>query len=165
MRTRFSIVLLSLLVATGCNEKTNGWDAKDYGGAAPVKGKAIAVFRSETCGCCKQWILHLQKHGFVVEDHVVADMTETKRRYGVPQEVASCHTAVVDGYVIEGHVPAQDIVPLLAKKPEDITGLSVPAMPTGTPGMEDEQAGRKDPFSVVAFSKSGSRLYRRYETY
>ncbi len=91
-------------------------------------------------------------------------MNAIKTKYGVPEEMASCHTALVDGYVIEGHVPAQDIVAMLAKKPE-IQGLSVPAMPVGTPGMEDPATGRKDPFSVMSFSRDGARVHGRYESY
>lgn len=158
------IGLITTLTIAACGEKKiTGWDAKEYGGAPAVQGKVISVHRSETCGCCKSWITHLEKHGFVVEDHVERDMDGVKKRLGVPAEMGSCHTAVVDGYVIEGHVPAQDIVALLAKKPA-IQGLSVPAMPVGTPGMEDP-SGRKDPFSVMSFSKDGTREYRRYASY
>ncbi len=163
------ISLLPLLILTVvlsmCGKKEQGWDVKDYGGAAPVISKPIVVYRGENCGCCKHWIAHLQKHGFVVEDHVSTDMTAVKKKYGVGEDLASCHTAVVDGYVIEGHVPAQDIVQLLAKKPKEISGLSVPEMPVGTPGMEDAEHGRKDAFNVISFSKEGAQVYRRYEKY
>lgn len=157
------LALILALSACGGREKA-GWDAKEYGGASAVQGKEIAVYRSETCGCCKSWIAHLEKHGFVIKDHVERDMNAVKAKYGVPAEMASCHTAIVDGYVIEGHVPAQDIVAMLEKKPA-IQGLSVPAMPVGTPGMEDPATGRKDPFSVMSFSKDGTRVHRRYEEY
>lgn len=159
------LLFLAILTASACGTKEKaGWDEKEYGGAAPVQKKEIAVYRSETCGCCKSWIAHLQKHGFVVKDHVEKDMGAIKTKYGVSKEMASCHTAIVDGYVIEGHVPAQDIVAMLENKP-NIQGLSVPAMPVGTPGMEDPATGRKDPFSVMSFSRAGNQVHRRYETY
>lgn len=157
-------VALSFAV-TMCGKKEQGWDARDYGGVAPVVNKPIVVYRGENCGCCKHWITHLQKHGFVVEDHVSTDMMSVKKKYGVDEDLASCHTAVVDGYVIEGHVPAQDIIQLLARKPKDIAGLSVPEMPVGTPGMEDTEHGRKDAFNVISFSKAGAQVHRRYEKY
>lgn len=159
----YLLIPILALAACGSKEKA-GWDAKDYGGAAAIQGKEIAVYRSETCGCCKTWMAHLEKHGFVIQDHVETDMSLVKKRHGVPPEVASCHTAVVDGYVIEGHVPAQDIIALLAKKP-GIVGLSVPNMPVGPPGMEDGAGQRKDPFSVMSFSKEGVRVHRSYEVY
>lgn len=158
-------LLIPMLAFTACGSKEKaGWDAKDYGGAAALQGKEIVVYRSATCGCCKAWMAHLENHGFVIRDHVETDMNLVKKRYGVPAGLASCHTAVVDGYVIEGHVPAQDIVALLAKKP-GIVGLSVPEMPVGPPGMEDRAGPRKDPFSVMSFSKEGAQVHRRYEAY
>lgn len=164
MRTFLSIILAIATIA--CGAQADRWDAPDYEGATPVSGKAISVYRSETCGCCKHWISHLGKHGFAVSDHVVSDLLAIKKQYGVPPGMASCHTAVVDNYVIEGHVPAQDIVRLLSsKRRKDIVGLAVPAMPVGTPGMEDREGGRKDAFSVIAFSKTRAQVHRRYEAY
>jgi len=170
---QFSIITLLIISILGassaCNKKQNVWDKKDYGGAAPVQGKQITVYRSATCGCCKKWLTHLEKHGFVVQDHIVQDMNTVKKEHGVSPRLASCHTGIVDGYVIEGHVPAQDIVRLLAAKPKDIAGLTVPAMPVGTPGMEGkdrEGRDRKDPFAVISFSKDGKAgVYRRYTKY
>jgi hypothetical protein len=110
----------------------------------------ITVYRSATCGCCKGWISHLKDHNFVVKDVAVDDVNKFKQQFDVPTQAASCHTAVVDGVVIEGHVPAQDIKRLLADK-GDVRLLTVPAMPSGTPGM-DPAGARKDDFRVYAIS-------------
>jgi hypothetical protein len=114
--------------------------------------KEITVYRSPSCGCCSGWIEHLRTHDFEVVDVKTDDMNSVKAKLGVPGHVASCHTATIDGYVIEGHVPADDIKRLLKLRPK-IDGLAVPQMPTGSPGME--MGERKDPFVVVQFKKSG----------
>lgn len=111
----------------------------------------ITVYRSAQCGCCKDWIDHLKQHNFKVDDVTSDDMHTVKRQLGLPGELASCHTGVVNGYIIEGHVPAQDIKKLIYSKSE-LKGLSVPQMPHGTPGME---TGRKDKFYVVGFDEEG----------
>lgn len=123
----------------------------------------MKVYRSPTCGCCSKWIEHVAKHGFEVEDQVIQDMSVIKAELGVPGHLASCHTAVVNGYVVEGHVPADDIIKMLNEQP-DIQGLTVPAMPVGTPGME--MGDRKDPFNVMSFRKTGeSGVFTRYTSY
>ncbi|MEH6579156.1 MAG: DUF411 domain-containing protein [Amphritea sp.] len=103
----------------------------------------ITVYRSATCGCCKGWISHLKDHNFSVKDVVVNDVNPHKQRLGVPQQAASCHTAEVNGKVIEGHVPAQDIKRLLAEN-NNIRLLAVPGMPSGGPGMDMPGAPRND---------------------
>ncbi|MDF9393464.1 MULTISPECIES: DUF411 domain-containing protein [Methylococcus] len=117
---------------------------------APVDA---TVFRSPACGCCKKWVEHLQANGFAVKDIVKDDMAAVKRELGVPEHLASCHTAVIGGYRIEGHVPAADIHRLLDTK-APLLGLSVPGMPVGTPGME--AGGRKDAYSVLGFGPGDS---------
>lgn len=117
--------------------------------SALVRAK-IKVFRSPTCSCCSRWITHIKDNSFTVKDYVLKGAIN-KSSYGIPQNMRSCHTAIVDGYIIEGHVPAQDIINLLKLKP-DITGISVPNMPVGTPGME--MGDKKDSYKVFAFSKS-----------
>ena len=125
--------------------------------AAP---SVITVYKDAGCGCCKDWIKHLSKNGFVVNAQDVQKIDDIKRTMFVPESVWSCHTAVVDRYVIEGHVPAKDIKKLLADKPK-LQGLAVPGMPVGAPGME--QGDRKDHYDVVAFTREGqSRVYSRY---
>lgn len=108
------------------------------------------VYKSPTCGCCVGWADHLREHGFRVQSNDVSDVTKYKVRHGVPASLGSCHTAVIDGYVIEGHVPAADIKRLLAKRP-DVAGLAVPGMPTGSPGM----SGPPQRYNVVAFERDG----------
>ena len=117
--------------------------------AAPI----IEVFKSPTCGCCKGWVEHLQENGLNVKTYDTANVAPFKKRLGVPQQLSSCHTAVIDGYVIEGHVPARDIYRLLKERPE-VIGLTVPGMPVGSPGME--MGKRKDPYAVLTFDKQGS---------
>jgi hypothetical protein len=133
------------------------WDKSSQSLAAPTE---IVVYRSPSCGCCHKWIEHLKKHQFTVKDVVTEDVNSIKQKYGVSGEMASCHTAIVDGYVVEGHVPAADIISLLTTRPK-IVGVSVPAMPVGTPGME--MSARKDPFKVIAFDNSGK--YSEFNSY
>jgi hypothetical protein len=119
--------------------------------AAPAKKPVITVYKDPNCGCCKNWIAHLIKNGYRVDAKDSPDMTEIKRTLGVPTGLTACHTAMVNGYLIEGHVPAADIDRLLTQKPE-IAGLAVPGMPAGSPGMEGASAQR---YQVLAFDKSG----------
>ncbi len=111
-------------------------------------GYQITVYKSPACGCCRQWIRHLQDNGFTVLAVDSDDMTAIKKEYEVPEELRSCHTARIDGYTIEGHVPAQDIIALLENGP-DAAGLSVPGMPIGSPGME--MGARVDAYDVIRF--------------
>jgi len=120
----------------------------------------IVVYRSPTCGCCEKWLAHLKQNNFAIKDIVTNDVQAVKNKYGVPSEMASCHTAIVNGYVVEGHVPANDIKSLLKTKP-DIAGIAVPGMPGGTPGME--MGGKKDPYKVIGFDKNGhSQIFNSY---
>ena len=111
----------------------------------------VVVYKSPTCGCCKQWIKHLEANGFTVTAKDVANVTPYKAENGVPMRLASCHTAKVGGYVIEGHVPAADIKRLLKERPK-VTGLTVPGMPEGSPGMEGPRPQRYD---VLTFDAGG----------
>ena len=108
---------------------------------------AIHVYKSPTCGCCTKWIDHLKENGFEVISTNVPDVAPVKQANGVPASLGSCHTAIVEGYVIEGHVPASDITRLLAERPK-IVGLAVPGMPSGSPGMEGPHPEKYD---VLAF--------------
>lgn len=124
--------------------------------AAPI----IDVYKSATCGCCSEWIKHLRKNGFTVQAHDVANPSDYREKAGIPNELGSCHTAMIDGYAIEGHVPASEIKRLLAEKPK-AKGLAVPAMPMGSPGME--QGGRNDPYDVLLVKNDGrTALYKHY---
>lgn len=111
---------------------------------------AIDVYRDPNCGCCKAWIMHLENNGFNVTDHVENNMSALKSELGVPQELASCHTAVLDGRFIEGHVPAADILKM--RQQPDIIGLAVPGMPTGSPGME--MGDRVDAYDVISLDEN-----------
>ncbi|HEY9881690.1 MAG TPA: DUF411 domain-containing protein [Leptolyngbyaceae cyanobacterium] len=108
----------------------------------------ITVYRDPACGCCHKWVNYLEQQGFQVTDIVRSDMATVKQQHGVPDDLASCHTAIVEGYVVEGHVPAADIQRLVTERP-DIKGIAVPGMPVGSPGMES--GDRQDAFVVVAF--------------
>jgi hypothetical protein len=122
---------------------------------------SIRVIRDPNCGCCLAWADHLRESGFAVS--VVDDpaINRVKARLGVPRDLTSCHTAEVDGYAIEGHVPAGAIKKLLSERPA-IKGLSVPGMPVGSPGMEVE--GREpDTYDVIAFGASGNIIFARYQ--
>lgn len=118
----------------------------------------ITVYKSPSCGCCQGWVDHLVKDGFEAQVIERDDLTGIKRQYGVPQQLQSCHTAEVRGYVVEGHVPAAAIRKLLAEKPK-ATGLAVPGMPIGSPGME---GGRPETYAVMLFDASSERVYGRY---
>lgn len=121
------------------------------------------VYRSPTCGCCGLWLKHMKQQGFIIKDIKTEAMDKIKAEAGVAETLRSCHTALIDGYVVEGHVPAADVKDLLAKRPA-VAGLAVPGMVSGTPGME--MGGRKDPFTVVEFDKKGgSRPFHDYRAY
>ncbi len=112
----------------------------------------IHVYKSPTCGCCTDWIKHLEDNGFEVEVSEVDNVTPVKIEAGLTPALASCHTAFINDYVIEGHVPADDIKRLLSQAPQ-ARGLSVPGMPAGSPGME--MGDRKDPYQVLLFNANG----------
>jgi len=119
----------------------------------------ITVYKSPTCGCCTKWVKHLEKNGFIVEAFNSKNMPAVKRELGVKPQYQSCHTGMVDGYYIEGHVPADDIKRLLSEKPKAV-GLAVPGMPMGSPGME---GNRKDAYSVILVEKEGTqKVYSKY---
>ncbi|MDQ7089558.1 MAG: DUF411 domain-containing protein [Methylococcales bacterium] len=121
----------------------------------------ITVHRDPSCSCCGRWIKHLKKSNFQVSDVLSHDMQAVKDKYHVPKNMASCHTAIVNGYAIEGHVPAADIKALLNIK-ADIVGLSVPGMPVGTPGME--MGTKVDAYKVIGFDKNNeSQVFNHYE--
>ena len=120
----------------------------------PAAVTAMEVYRSPTCGCCGKWGDHVKTAGFNPTVHQVEDVSPVKAKGGVPENLQSCNTALIGGYVIEGHVPADVIHRLLTEKPK-IAGLAVPGMPVGSPGME--QGSRVDPYEVIAFTKDGKR--------
>ncbi len=128
--------------------------------AAPLAGAraatpppVVAVWRTPTCGCCGAWVRHLEAAGFRTAVTVQDDLAPLKRQHGITPALESCHTAVVAGYVIEGHVPAADIARLLRERPAGVRGLAVPGMPAGSPGMEGPVA---EPYATLALRGDGS---------
>lgn len=129
------------------------------GAVASITAKPLAipidVWKDPNCGCCNDWIAHLKDNGFTV-NAIDRGNNAARIRLGMPQKFASCHTALVQGYVIEGHVPAADILRLLKERPQAL-GLAVPGMPVGSPGMDGTAyAGRRDPYQVLLVQKDGS---------
>lgn len=112
----------------------------------------IDVHRDANCGCCKKWIEHLQANGFKVNDHVESNMSEVKQRLGVAPRLASCHTAVINGKFVEGHVPADQVLAL--SKRDDLLGVAAPGMPMGSPGMEMDGMPA-DAYQVIGLTKDG----------
>ena len=122
----------------------------------------IQVWKDPNCGCCNAWIEHLEKNGFSLSV-IDAGNNAARARLGLPQKFASCHTGLVQGYVIEGHVPAADIRRLIKEKP-DATGIAVPGMPIGSPGMDGPDYGKqRDPYQVLLIQKNGSsKVFNSY---
>ena len=122
---------------------------------APIMAQSaeVTVYKSATCGCCNKWSQHLEQNGFSVSAHNVKDLVSFKTQHGVMPQLSSCHTAIVDDYVIEGHVPAEDVKRLLRERP-NAWGLAVAGMPIGSPGME--QGNRKDRYNVILVDKQGN---------
>lgn len=127
--------------------------------AASAAQPVVEVYKTATCGCCKQWIKHLEANGFSVKAQDVANPGDYRARFGIADEHGSCHSAKVQGYAIEGHVPASDIKRMLATRPQ-AAGLAVPGMPMGSPGME---GAHSDPYEVLLVKKDGTTgVYKRY---
>ena len=142
VRARAFLSILFACALLACGESSDS-DAR----LSPL----VQVFKSPGCGCCGKWAEHLEANGFEVQATDVGDLGEVKRRYGVPTDSEACHTAVVDGYVVEGHVPASDIERLLRERPP-VRGLALPGMPLGSPGMESPTT---EPYTVYAVDAAG----------
>ena len=123
---------------------------------------AVEVWKDPDCGCCKDWVSHLEANGFQVSVHDSGNV-QARTRLGVPEKLGSCHTGQVGGYALEGHVPARDIKRLLKERPKAV-GLAVPGMPVGSPGMDGpDYQGRKDPYDVLLIQANGSsKVYQSY---
>lgn len=119
-------------------------------------------YKSPYCGCCGEWTKHMTEAGFDIKEELHDNMNPIKEKFGITPKLASCHTAVIDGYVFEGHIPAEDIKAFLENPPKNAKGLAVPGMPMGSPGME--YGDKKDTYSVYAFNEKGQVFeYRRHE--
>ncbi|MGD1942359.1 MAG: DUF411 domain-containing protein [Leptolyngbyaceae cyanobacterium] len=121
-------------------------------GAAAIAGE-MTVYRDPSCGCCGKWVKHMEAAGFTVRDEVTDAMMANTAQSGVPEELSSCHTAIANGYLIEGHVPADDVQRLLTTQP-NVAGLTAPGMPMGSPGMES--AAGVEPYTVFSFTDDGA---------
>ncbi|MGM3277328.1 DUF411 domain-containing protein [Ralstonia sp. 24A2] len=123
----------------------------------------VEVWKTPTCGCCKDWLTHLRDNGFDVVSHDVEDTVEARKAARMPERYASCHTGMVQGYALEGHVPAREINRLLRERPKAV-GLAVPSMPLGSPGMDGPAyGGRRMPYDVLLISADGqSSVYQAY---
>jgi hypothetical protein len=133
---------------------------------ALLSGHALAAdvinHKSPYCGCCGEWTKHMEQAGFTVKEELHENMNPIKQKLGITPDLASCHTAEINGYVFEGHIPAEDIQAFLANPPKNAKGLAVPGMPMGSPGMEYGE--KRDEYSVYAFNEKGQVLsYRHYE--
>jgi hypothetical protein len=148
MKFRLAGTLLGGLTAMAVVAAAVAQKPTDQKAAAGV----MTVYKSPTCGCCNLWIDHMKAAGFQVRSVDMEDLTEVKQSSGVPMKLRTCHTAIIDGYVVEGHVPADLVKKMLAEKPK-VTGIAVPGMPIGSPGME--QGDQKDPYEVLLFDKAG----------
>ena len=156
VRIRFAIAVIALLLG-GCSAAGSAGSPADGARAADAAASALpllTVRKHPSCGCCSVWIEHVREAGFQVQAHDVEDMAAAKAAAGVPGAMASCHTAEVGGYFIEGHVPAPDIARLLRERPA-ARGLAVPGMPLGSPGMEHPD-GIQQPYTVWLVLEDGS---------
>lgn len=130
-------------------------------GAQTAPTRNLAVFKTPTCPCCDGWIAHMHQARFIPTITVVPDLQTIRSSRGLPDALASCHTGLIGGYLVEGHVPAQDVIRLLAERPTAV-GLAVPAMPLRSPGMETPQ-GHKQPYDTLLVLRSGAtRVFARH---
>lgn len=128
--------------------------------ATPVNAEEMTVYKSPYCGCCKEWVNHVEAAGYSVKVVNTEDMDGIKQSLNVPEPAHSCHTALIDGYIIEGHVPVSDIDRLLEERPK-ARGLAVPGMPVGSPGME-VPGTTPDRYNVFLFDDDGATVYSQY---
>lgn len=126
--------------------------------AAAQQRPRVTMYKNPACGCCGEWAKHMESKGFAVETRMVEDVMPVKRKFGVPDTLASCHTAEVEGYALEGHVPASDVWRLLRERPK-VTGLAVPGMPVGSPGMEQ---GPPQPYATISFRGQQTRVFAQH---
>lgn len=153
----FLFLFLAIATLSGCgraNEEP----------AAVASTTAMTVYKSPTCGCCAEWVDHVEQQGFTVSVEHPQDLDAIKQKFGLKREHQSCHTGVTEsGYVFEGHIPAKTINEFLQEPPKDAIGLAVPGMPLGSPGMEVDD--RFTPYSVLLLKKDGAvEVYRRFES-
>jgi hypothetical protein len=153
---------LAIFVVAACSAPAAsqpGWSFTPAGPEASVAAaRTVTVFKSPTCGCCHEWEAYLRAHGYTVVSMPTDDLTAIKAEHGVPQAAWSCHTAIIDGYVVEGHVPIEAIDDLLAEHPP-IDGIALPGMPAGSPGMPGVKAA---PFEILAIEAGTTSTFGSY---
>lgn len=150
-------ILLAACAAPASNPAAS---APPTGEQAPA-ARTMVVYKSPTCGCCSDWVGYMEQHGYTATVEMVEDIAVVKEEHNIPTAVWSCHTALLDGYIIEGHVPVEAIERLLTERPP-VAGIAVPGMPVGSPGMEMAGAAPQ-PFDVVTFDASGATaVYSSY---
>jgi hypothetical protein len=158
-RSVLGVCVLSFACVAGANDVAPRSSVVATDAAASALPE-VTVSKNPTCGCCGEWINHLERYGFAVTARNVDNMNPIKERVGVPFGMGSCHTAEVGGYFIEGHVPAEEVERLLAERPK-AKGLTVPGMPIGSPGME--HGDRVDPYKVYLVHEDGTTsVYAEY---
>ena len=150
---------LAVLVLVGCTAADTSMDAPAVSdAAAAIVATRVEVHRSPGCGCCHEWEAYMADHGFAVEAADDPGIVSFKTENGVPAGVQSCHTALIDGYVVEGHVPVEAIEDLLSRRPA-IDGIALPGMPPGSPGMPGEKEG---PFEILALADGETTTFGAY---
>ncbi|GLQ23897.1 hypothetical protein GCM10007853_17710 [Algimonas ampicilliniresistens] len=159
MMRRLVIACVAAIGLVACSADRNASETQAASATAPTVAH-ITVHKTPTCGCCTQWVEHVVAEGFSVTVHDHADLTPIRKRLGIPERLASCHSAEVDGYALEGHVPASDILRLLSERPDAI-GLSVPGMPASAPGMDME--GVKQSYATLLFDADTATVFTRHD--
>ena len=153
VRNMIGLALAAVLVSLASAHAGKAASPDSVTSAKPI---AIKVYKTASCGCCKAWVQHLRDNGFQVETMDMPDLSLIKQKYGVKPALQACHTAVVNGYVVEGHVPADVIMKLLKERPA-VVGVAVPGMPSGSPGME---GASKERYDVLTLDRAGhTRVY------
>lgn len=153
-RLALALSFVTLSTATAFSAQASDMEQTSEQEQPAAQAATMEVHKSPTCGCCKNWIAHMQEAGFAVTPVDHANLFPVKMQAGVREQYQSCHTGIIDGYVFEGHVPAKFVQQFLASPSDDAIGLSVPAMPVGTPGME--MGGRFNPYQILLLKKDGS---------
>jgi len=161
-KTMIGVLACMTFLLTACDASSGTAQTKATAAATQAhQTTEIVMYKSPNCECCDGWAEHLRKAGFTVKVNKRDDMDAMKAANGVPKKLASCHTAIIDGYVIEGHVPAKDVKRLLKERP-DIVGLTAPGMPMKSPGMQDVGQTPRN-YDVLSFSKDGtSKVFTHY---
>jgi hypothetical protein len=158
------LVVLTTLLMTACGEEVTTPAETPSANQPPAKvaattDKVLEVYKSPTCGCCGAWVEHMEANGYTANVHEQQNLQSIKEKAGILPGTGSCHTAFIDGYAIEGHVPASDVDRLLEERPEG-KGLTVPGMPAGSPGME--MGDRKDAYDVLLFDDEGTEVFSHH---